>query len=112
MHVMYNGAYEVINMNDTLRILSGLALEFQRSQKDPPWARAEENYSRLQAEFLAKHRGNRALLRQADDLLSAQGLLCEYQAEFQFFLGLQMGLELGSLDLLSGEGPITFRPGP
>ena len=36
MHVMYNGVYEVINMNDTLRILSGLALEFQRSQKDPP----------------------------------------------------------------------------
>ncbi|MDO4316480.1 MAG: hypothetical protein Q4C45_11960 [Oscillospiraceae bacterium] len=101
-------------MNDTLRILSGLALKLQRSKKNPQWEQAEETYDRLQSEFRAAHCGTPALLHQTDDLLFAQGLLCEQQAEFQFLLGLQMGLELGSLELLKDtqEGEITFRPSP
>ena len=34
--------------------------------------------------------------------------LAEYAGEYQFFLGLQMGLELGALDLLGAEEEETL----
>lgn len=99
-------------MNDTLRILSSLAYEMQKMRKDPQWTQLKKERDRLQREFEAKHRRNRQLLTQVDDMLSAQCLLAEYQAEFQFFLGLQMGLELDSLDLLRDamDKEIRIRP--
>lgn len=89
-------------MNDTLRILSSLAWEIQKAQgaDQPQWTQLEEKCARVQKEFWSKHRGNRTLLDQVDDLLTTQCLLSEYHAEFQFLLGLQMGLELAHLDLL------------
>ena len=50
--------------------------------------------------FRTQHPRNRALVRQVNDLLDAQGNQSEYEGEQWFFLGLQMGLELGGLDRL------------
>ncbi len=99
-------------MNDALRILTSLAREIQKTQSDPPWAREEAAYDRLQKEFWIEHQKNPTLLSQVDDMLFSQCLLSEYHSEFHFLLGLQIGLELGSLDLLRGtmEQEIRFRP--
>ena len=39
----------------------------------------------------------------AQQLADAEAALAEYAGEYQFFLGLQMGLELGAMDLLGDE---------
>lgn len=116
MHVMYNSVYEVMNMNDTLRILSGLAWGLQQLQEreDPSRKQQAAAHDRLWEEFRKTHRQNAALLSQVDELLFSQGLLEESRAGIQFLLGLQIGLELGSLDMLKNglETEICFRPGP
>lgn len=103
-------------MNDTLRMLSGLARKLQRLQerKDPSWKQQAAVHDRLWEEFQKAHRQNAALLSQVDELLFSQGLTEEYRADFQFLLGLQMGLELGGLDMLKNnlEAEIRFHPGP
>ena len=42
-------------------------------------------------------------MQEVGDLSDACCALAEYAGEYQFFLGLQMGLELGALDLLGAE---------
>ena len=42
-------------------------------------------------------------LAQSGDWAAAEAALAEYVGEYQFFLGLQMGLELGAMDLLGDE---------
>lgn len=103
-------------MNDTLRMLSGLARKLQRLQEreDPSWKQQAAVHDRLWEEFQKAHRQNAALLSQVDELLFSQGLTEEYRADFQFLLGLQMGLELGGLDMLKNNlnAEIRFRPDP
>ena len=50
----------------------------------------------------------RGLLQEVGDLSDACCALAEYAGEYQFFLGLQMGLELGALDLLGAEEEETL----
>ena len=52
--------------------------------------------------------GDRELLQEVGDLSDACCALAEYAGEYQFFLGLQMGLELGALDLLGAEEEETL----
>ena len=47
-------------------------------------------------------------MQEVGDLSDACCALAEYAGEYQFFLGLQMGLELGALDLLGAEEEETI----
>lgn len=47
-------------------------------------------------------------MQEVGDLSDACCALAEYAGEYQFFLGLQMGLELGALDLLGAEEEETL----
>ena len=86
-------------MNSTMillkKVLRTLKKEFL--QEDAAWQQLREAQDRLYEELLSQHRQDKALLHQIDELLSAQQLYREYTGEYQFFLGLQMGLELGTL---------------
>ena len=63
------------------------------------WSSEEAAYRRLR-EGCGR---NRELLRQVAELADAEAALAESAGEYQFFLGLQMGLELGAMDLLGDE---------
>ncbi len=89
-------------MNRTLDLLDDLLLELKPSLKrqDPAWRAAEQNAQVLYKDFKTAHAGNRRLIRQVNDLLDAKGQLEEFEEQYWFRLSLQMGLELGGLDLL------------
>lgn len=88
--------------SDTIRTLEELACQRQRMYlaRDPEWQLLHQRQTDLQNAVSRAHRRNRVLRRQVNDLLDAQGALSECENDFSFSLGLQMGLELGSLDLL------------
>ena len=74
-----------------------------RRQFDPElheWTRREQE---LQQAFFQQHRNNPKLRQQVLEILDAQGSVEYLQQEFYFRLGLQMGLELGALDLFPAE---------
>ena len=48
--------------------------------------------------------GDRALRQQVNDLVDADAVLAEYAGEYQFLLGLQMGMELGRINRLGDKG--------
>ena len=79
-------------MNHTKAMLTDILLHLRKRAErgDPVWrelaAREEAAYCRVRQ-------------------LCA---LAEYAGEYQFFLGLQMGLELGALDLLGAEEEETL----
>ena len=86
-------------MNSTMILLKKVlrTLKKECAQEDAVWQRLRESQDQVYAELLSQHRQDKALLHQIDELLSAQQLYREYTGEYQFFLGLQMGLELGTL---------------
>ena len=87
-------------MKKTLRILEELTYRMQQESRDPECLVWEQEAEALEAAFRKSHAGNRRLIHQVNDLLDAKGKLAERQSELRFFWGLQMGLEVGSLDLL------------
>lgn len=92
-------------MNYTKGILSNLLLRIRRreARRDPAWrelAQSEEAAYRRLRKGCGR---NRELLRQVAELADTEAALAEYAGEYQFFLGLQMGLELGAMDLLGDE---------
>lgn len=92
-------------MNHTKAMLADILLHLRKRAErgDPVWrelaAREEAAYRQVRRRCA----GDRALLQQVGDLSDACCALAEYAGEYQFFLGLQMGLELGTLDLLGAE---------
>ena len=92
-------------MNHTKAMLADILLHLRKraARRDPVWrdlaAREEAAYGRVRRRCA----GDRALLQEVGDLSDACCALAEYAGEYQFFLGLQMGLELGALDLLGAE---------
>ena len=92
-------------MNHTKTMLADILLHLRKraARRDPVWrelaAREEAAYGRVRRRCA----GDRALLQEVGDLSDACFALAEYAGEYQFFLGLQMGLELGALDLLGAE---------
>ena len=90
-------------MNHTKAMLTDILLHLRKRAErgDPVWrelaAREEAAYCRV-----------RQLLQEVGDLSDACCALAEYAGEYQFFLGLQMGLELGALDLLGAEEEETL----
>ena len=97
-------------MNHTKTILTDILLHLRKgaARRDPVWrelaAREEAAYRRVRQQCA----GDRALLQEVGDLSDAECALAEYAGEYQFFLGLQMGLELGALDLLGVEEEETI----
>ena len=93
-------------MNDTLSMLRWLAEQIQRERlaQEPEWKMLQEEKERRRAVFREKHRGNHALIREVNDLLDCQSMLEECRREYQFRLGLQMGLELRELDGFLPDG--------
>ena len=89
-------------LNPTQKALSGLAWRLlnQHAARDPELVRQTQTCKALWASFRRAHRRDSALIRAVSDLLDAESLLGEIRGEYQFFLGLQMGLELGGLDNL------------
>lgn len=88
--------------NDTLRILERLAARYQREKlaRNPECQLLEQRCRTLEGAFLNAHQNDHALIIEVNDLLDAQTSLAEYRCEFQLSLGLQIGLELGGLDIL------------
>lgn len=88
--------------SDTIRTLEELAYRRQQVylSQDPEYRGLRRRQADLQDAFSQTHRRNPALLRQVNDLLDAQSAAAECESDFLFSLGLQMGLELGSLNML------------
>ena len=97
-------------MNHTKTMLADILLHLRKraARRDPVWrelaAREEAAYRRVRRRCA----GDRALLQEVGDLSDACCALAEYAGEYQFFMGLQMGLELGALDLLGAEEEETI----
>lgn len=79
--------------NHTLQILAEYAREVLGRQErwDPVLQQCVRCCEELERELEWDHR--------IADLLDAQAVLAEERGDFLFFLGLQMGLELGGLEL-------------
>ena len=88
--------------NDTLRILEELFYKRQREllPNDPEWAELERGYQELDQEFQKKHQGNHILIQEVNCLLDGLCFRAEYEKLLWLFWGLQIGIDLGSLDLL------------
>lgn len=93
--------------NDTLRLLEQAVfrLENHLFQFDPEYRQLMQARQTLARRFHEGHRENHALVIETNDLLDAYTALSEYQQELRLLLGLQLGLELGSLDLLGRASP-------
>ena len=89
--------------NGTIELLKAMAkhLEQAQLQEDLEWAQYQREEEELCARFRRHHAGNRTLIHQVNDLMDAQSAVAECRRNFYFLLGLQLGLELGGVDVLS-----------
>ena len=89
--------------NKTQSILSDLLHRLRRDciDYDPEVTLCRRDFQSLYEDFSRAHRDNPALLRAVDGLLDARAGWDETAGERQFLLGLQMGLELGGMDMLA-----------
>lgn len=85
--------------NNTLKLLEDAALQRQRQRdsSDPGQRALLEEYQTLWQTFTEEHRHNRRLRREVLRLLDLHDELEDVRSRFQFRVGLEMGLELGSL---------------
>ena len=90
-------------MEKTIEILESAAEAVcqHRRQFDSELSRCYQREQALRQAFFQRHQNNPKLRRQVMELLDAQCDVECLEQELYFRLGLQMGLELGSLDLLS-----------
>ena len=91
-------------MNATVRILEKLRAVIHGDLKDRDPACRDLAYARETAHerFLRAYQDDKALISEVIALLDAHGRVTAHEAEMDFLLGLQMGLELGQVDLLRG----------
>ena len=89
----------------TLKILEKAAWDIQRHNMrfDSDLRRLVEEEEELYCAFREKHRHNNPLIRQVNDLIDANYALGDACSEMQFYIGLQMGLELAALDVLETD---------
>ena len=92
---------------DTVRMVEEWVRTHQEKllEEDWEWRAMKERQTTLEAAFRARHQGNRALILEVNDLLDALCLQLEREAEYRLMWGLQMGLELGSVDGLRPCAP-------
>ena len=89
--------------NETLELLKAVAkpLEQTYARENTEWLQYQREEEALCRQFRRRHAGNRTLIHQVNDLLDAQSAVAECQRNFYFLLGLQMGLALGSVNVLT-----------
>ena len=96
--------------NTTLQILTDLAWERRRAwaKEDPEQRMLWEEYQTLLKGFMEEHRGNRRLRGEVLRLLDLHDAMEDSAQERFFQMGLQMGLELGAVEVLrdpAGDSP-------
>ena len=91
-------------MNATLRILEKLlaVIHGDLKDRDPVWRDLAYARETAHERFLRAYQDDKALISEVITLLDAHGRVTAHEAEMDFLLGLQMGLELGQVDLLRG----------
>lgn len=82
-------------------ILADLArqLREQYIDRQPDVELCRRELDEICEKFRLDHRGNRALVYSMEEILGALAGLEDVRQEYQFFMGLQMGLELAGLDI-------------
>lgn len=91
--------------NATIEKLKILASEAGRDKLscDPEYTRAKETWDSRQHGLKQRCAGDKELYRLFGDALDAYAAVACIEKEFQLLLGLQIGLELGAIDLLGEE---------
>ena len=91
-------------MNDTLRMLEKLLMVIhgELRNRDPVWTDLAYSREMAHERFLRAYQDDKVLISAVIELIDAHGRVTAHEAEVDFLLGLQMGLELGQLDLLRG----------
>ena len=86
--------------NPTQKALADLVRQLltQHTARDPKLRQLTQSCQTQWNAFRQTHRHNRPLIRAVSNLLDGKSLLGEIQVEYQFFPGLQTGLELGGPD--------------
>lgn len=92
-------------MSDTMQLLIAYAerLAQENLQTDPAYQKQLHAWESLLEAFHSRHGGDHELMDEVNDLQDAHGAVLFLESDHLFFLGLQMGLELGKIDLLRGE---------
>lgn len=88
-------------LNTSQEVLAEVARRIlnQCAARDPELSLYTRDYQTLWESFCRRHRRNGTLTGAVGDLLDAQSVVHEVRGEYQFFLGFQMGLELGGMDI-------------
>lgn len=89
-------------MSGTLEILIAYAerLAQEKLQGEPYYQKNHHEWEKLEKSFRTRHGRNHALMDEVSNLQDAHSMVLFQEADFLFSLGLQMGLELGKIDLL------------
>ena len=89
-------------MNGIMEVLLAYAERLAREnlQRDPYYQKRQIEWDALITTFRSRHSRNQTLMDEVNNLQDAHGAVLFLESDFLFFLGLQMGLELGRIDLL------------
>lgn len=92
-------------MNSTMEVLLAYAehLAQKNLQRNPDYQKLQTEWDTLRNTFRSRHSRNQVLMDEMNNLQEAHGSVLFLESDFLFFLGLQMGLELGRIDLLRDE---------
>ena len=91
--------------NDALRVLekTALALEAEWKNRDRHYGELRRQYRVLEDEFRQNHREDTLLLKERLRLIDAVGEMLDYEKQYRFLLGLQLGLQLRETRVFEGE---------
>lgn len=89
-------------MSSTMEVLLAYAerLTQEKLQIDPYYQQRRVEWEMLVSSFHSRHGRNHALMDEMNNLHDAHGTVLFLESDFLFFLGLQIGLELGKIDLI------------
>jgi len=99
-------------LNDTQQLLEQTVFTFEKTllMEDLEYQRYKEEYEQRYDVFKAKHKKNRELIYELNEILDAEASMWEYHTQFRLFLGLQMGMELRELRMLQFEWQMPRIP--
>ena len=75
----------------------------EKLQRDPDYRQRRVEWETLVSSFRSRHGRNHVLIDEMNNLQDAHGTVLFLESDFLFFLGLQIGLELGKIDLIRGD---------